>query len=65
MKKIIVFVPIQLDIDGDLEDRTSTVLKNLEVINNSIADLKLDFNPNLLLSSIGDSEIIDDFEEEE
>ena len=66
MKRITVFVPIQLDIDEDCEDQTSEVIGRLEVISNIVAQSELMCCPEFLLSSISDSEIVDaDVEEDE
>jgi hypothetical protein len=65
MKRVTVFVPIQLDIDEDCEDKVSEVVDRLEVISNIVAKSNLMCCPEFLLSGIGDSEIVDVDEESE
>lgn len=61
MKKVTVFVPIQLHIKGD--NKLEEVHEQLHHLNKIIGMSELQSSPDLNVDLVGDSEIVEDEEE--
>ncbi len=60
--KVTVFVPIQMDING--EDQVTEVHRVLKLIDEEIGGWELDADPRINIELVGQAEIVKDEEEE-